>query len=284
LGEPKRDHPMVMQAVWDDYEKKVMEDASEHYKNTQAEYGAKKLEFDDLDKEKNTKWPNGNKIREWAELKERLKTLKGLLEMWERKGTGGNAEEGRQKELVEAGKEAYGQAEQSYKRTQKKKLYLGRLLHTGPIKEQKEKEGKGADKRVLNSGDWSLGVNDAFIGGGIDLQARFKFKTPFSSEAKKIIENSTSGKGFLDALQQNKLKTPDENLYDPLLKHGSYPITVTAREIAQLIDSGYVFHDAPAADKAKGESFQAFRTEAAYKDYLQEKTEERRMRRRVPLK
>lgn len=285
LGESKHTHPMVMQAVWDTYEPKIKDEAAKDYQKVNDEYDAKKLEFAELDREKNAtpkKWPNGNKMPEWGEARDRLKTLEGVLKGWESKGAGDNAAEGRQNELVKAGEDAYGQAEQSYNKTGKKKLYLGRLLHTTPIKEQKDKEGKGAEKRVLNSGDWSLGVNDAFIGGGIDLQARFKFKTPFSSEAKEIIANSTSGAGFLAALQQNTPNTPDDNLYDPLHKNGAYPITVTTREIAQLIDANYVFHDAPAADKAKDESFQAFQTEAAYKDYLQEKTEERRMRRRIP--
>jgi len=285
LGESKHTHPLVMQAVWDTYEPKIKDEAAEDYQKVKGEYDAKKLEFAELDKEKNAtpkRWPNGNKMPEWVGAKDRLKTLEGVLKGWESKGAGGDAAEGRQNELVKAGKDVYGQAEQSYNKTGKKKLYLGRLLHTTAIKEQKEKEGKGAEKRVLNSGDWSLGVNDAFIGGGIDLQARFKFKTPFSSAAKKIIANSTSGAGFLAALQQNTPNTPDDNLYDPLHKNGAFPITVTTREIAQLIDAKYVFHDAPAADKAKNESFQAFQTEAAYKEYLQEKTEERRMRRRIP--
>jgi len=143
------------------------------------------------------------------------------------------------------------QQQQNPNGVSKNKLYLGRFddlkRHAGWEKngsDWSDTNVKGyKEARRLNATDWNLGVNEAFIQGGIDEKARFKFKTNFTPEAQNLLkQNNLTGTSFLQQLEPQKGKSPvDPNLWDT---KNSRP-TVTAREIAQLLDSGYKYNESP---------------------------------------
>ncbi len=214
----------------------------------------------------------GRMTTEEADASGVINSITANLRRWEKAG-GGDHVLGRLEELKQGARPVYDQATQALTTTGKGKMYLGRLDDTRPVKEAKKQAGKGADARVLDSDVWSLGINDAFMGGGIDLKARFKFKTDLTSEAKTLIMRGLSGQQFLLALQADPNTTIDRNLFDP---NSKYQLTVTAREIAQLLDKGYVFGSAPAANSKKPDSFQAFPDAKSKADYIADKKAERR--------
>jgi hypothetical protein len=183
--------------------------------------------------------------------------------------------------LQASGERAYGQAEAAQRDSAGgHKMYLGRLEDTRVVKAQKgEKHGEAGESRVLNSNPWSMGVNDMFMGGGIDIGARFKMKTPLTPTAKDMIQKAESGQHFLDGLQRHDAaneQKADPNLHNQDAEAGqngqAYTHTILAQEIAKLIDQNYVFGHAPAANVKKGSSFQAFQSEAHRERHVARKT------------
>jgi RHS repeat-associated protein len=177
------------------------------------------------------------------------------------------------KKRILGGEAAYNQARKALEDTKKKKLYLGRLQDTTAAKKTE------ADTRVLDSELWSLAINEAFVGGGIDIGARFKFKTPFTERAKTTVKSSSQGEKFLKKLQEDSKRTVDSNLYNP--KKRKHKLTVTALEIAQLLDAGYVFEDVQAAAPGKGKSFQAFPNQKKYITSNRQKSLSNRQRKSI---
>lgn len=159
-------------------------------------------------------------------------------------------------------------------------MYLGRLQDTKTVKEAKlMKQGEAGGKRVLNAEPWSMGVIDMFMGGGIDIGARFKMKTPLTSTAKDMIQKAESGQHFLDGLRdhdEGSAQKADPNLHNQDVKTSQdghkYPHTILAQEVAKLIDQKYVFGHVPAANLKKGTSFQAFKNEAQRDGHVARKT------------
>ncbi len=157
----------------------------------------------------------------------------------------------------------------------KNKIMLGRL---DDLNKRRNTHGKRdaawakanrADKlkNFLYADVWSPEVNQAFIGGGIDASARFKFFSDLPDDAKKeIIEISNSGstdKGKYFKLWLEARGTVPE-LYNGT--GAQYPLTVTAIEIMQLLDAGYIFDNVPSS-KGASETFQAFSNRAEADEY-----------------
>lgn len=154
----------------------------------------------------------------------------------------------------------YLQAFRAENKTKKAKLYLENR------DEYKNKEPsandallplkKKSEDRVLDITSWNLKLNEIFMDGGIDTQSRFKFKTQKLTDVDfKLIEESQNksekkGKYFLGEIQIRS--GISEILYD---SSQQYQIKVLAREIAQLLDAGYIFMPIPS--KTGFYSFQA---------------------------
>lgn len=146
----------------------------------------------------------------------------------------------------------YGQAQHAAQQQNpttgatKNKLYLGRFDDVKRATGWQETNGNWDNNQViphkearrLDAANWNLGVNEAFIQGGIDQQARFKFKTPLTQDAQNILQTpNLTGTDFLRQIDpaQNGGRLVDANLWDA---NNNRP-TVTAREIAQIVDADY---------------------------------------------
>ena len=146
---------------------------------------------------------------------------------------------------------------------------------------------------VLSQEEWTPGVNDAFVGGGIDIgksetnesgsvmgDARFKIKTELPQPIKelfinftgnftqlmiklveldtgKIITNKDTGiEGQNLTFQGEPVMLADEDSFSwKKVKDNSdvYPFTVTFREFRQLLKANFVFRETTAANPSKAE-------------------------------
>ncbi|QRK07321.1 hypothetical protein JQX13_46020 [Archangium violaceum] len=174
-----------------------------------------------------------------------LNSLKQQWNRYSREG-GGDVVRGITAQYIESAKQWNAKAEEARDTTHKAKLYLGRVddvrnhTHQGS-----ETPNPNKEVRRLAADVWSLGVNDAWVEGGIDLPVRFKLVTQFQEPVKALLSSGKNGQEFLDALKPQAGQSPiDPNLWDVENNRS----TVTARELAQLLDAGYTFHEGPKAN------------------------------------
>lgn len=131
--------------------------------------------------------------------------------------------------------------------------------------DEKTKDLKEITPPYLYTKTWAASVNDAFIGGGIDAGARFKIYDISQNAQDKICEIqldtdlSKREQSFFEYCKESG----DKNLYDA---DGDFQYTVLAREIGQLLNSGYYFEKIQ--KKSGGTNFQAFRNKDEYDQYL----------------
>ncbi len=150
------------------------------------------------------------------------------------------------------------------------KLILGRLEGEGGEAEERADTKKSAVALIpyLDSDNWTGPVNDAFIGGGIDAEARFKIYdvNDFSQDYILRLQqrpDADKEKSFFNFC----VLSGDTDLYNgDDAANGGFRYTVLAREIGQLLGKGYFFAKIP--KKAGGTNFQAFPSEAAYHAYI----------------
>lgn len=140
------------------------------------------------------------------------------------------------KDYIDTFRDVSEQGQNSFKETRKAKLYL---MNRTEFSEKLDILKKKSKHRVLDTEYWHLGINAAFIQGGINIGSRFKIKTELLKrhDIDVIIKKYNSGADFLQEIQDDKDISPI--LYDHKVK--CYNTKVLAREIAQLIDAGYVF-------------------------------------------
>jgi hypothetical protein len=249
----------VLQGAFEDHQeilKEELDEISEQIKdNSDQIQEINNVDDDDWDQDE-----NGDKSALIKKLTEENDRLKDIMSQRE-----------------DSAKNVYKQGDSAKKDSVgKPKMYLGRLDDTGPVKSAKvKKHGAKGGERVLNTDIWSPGVNDLFMGGGIDLQARFKFKTPLTPEAKELIINwKGTGEEFKEHLEKegDDNNVIDENLYQP---GADFEHRILATEIARLIDQGYVFAEVEAANPEKPNSFNAFASESEKKAYVNRKRHKR---------
>ena len=237
-----------------------------------------------------------------------------------------NNNENRTEAQETAHKHTYGQAESSGG-----KLYIGRMyadndqegsiqgdgtmgtlakkkLEIANLEEQLNSTDEDAKKQeiqlliaekskrvegVLSQEEWTPGVNDAFVGGGIDIgksetdesgsvmgDARFKIKTELPQPIKELFINFTgnfnqlmmklveldTGKIITNkdtwiegqnlTFKGEPVKLADEDSFSwKKVKDNSdvYPFTVTFREFRQLLKANFVFRETTAANPSKAE-------------------------------
>lgn len=153
----------------------------------------------------------------------------------------------------------------SFKETEKAKLYL---MNRTEFSEKLDILKKKSKHRVLDTDYWHLGINAAFIQGGINIGSRFKIKTELLKrhDIDVIIKKYNSGADFLRKIQGDRAISPI--LYDHKVK--CYNTKVLAREIAQLIDAGYVFVEVKS--KHRENTLQALQNSEASQKYQERKS------------
>lgn len=158
------------------------------------------------------------------------------------------------RELKGRGVEAnrvYGQTRNVQKTTGKNKIYIGNMDHVRDHAQSKPQKAVARNERRLDSGNWSWGVNLAWVHGGIDAGADFKFKLDDESQWASLPEPARI------EIEQNPYMTAEEWLdlcrrVSPngslLWKTGTDEFgrpedrpTWTALEVATLIENGYHF-------------------------------------------
>lgn len=134
------------------------------------------------------------------------------------------------------------------------KIYIGRRG------EARDKDLASEKKRgrVLKSEVWSIGINDAFIYGAIDVSARGRVWF-LSDHDKAIIKKSMFEKRDLLSL----IKSYENKSAIPTLwreETTSFPAgeSVSAREIGQFIENGYVFSTVKLNSKGKSKTKEVF--------------------------
>ena len=152
----------------------------------------------------------------------------------------------------------------SSKETGKAKLYLMNRTEFG---ENLDILKSKPQHRVLDTDYWHLGINAAFIQGGINTRSRFKIKTKLleQHDIDIITDKYDSGADFLKKIQYDKAISPI--LYNHRARW--FNTKVLAREIAQLIDAGYIFVEVKS--KSGKNTLQALPDRFAAHDYQNKK-------------
>lgn len=153
--------------------------------------------------------------------------------------------------------------DQVYTETNRKLAILGRTVDTFEKDDSWLNKHPKEQGRVLNEGDWSMAVNDAFIKAGIDQKADFAMITRFKeSVLKKIKALLMNPEGrTVDQLKQELRAFVKQEADPALFTGGRYNegFAVSMVELEQLIDDGYVMmeHDPDGAtdESAKGKDW-----------------------------
>ena len=139
--------------------------------------------------------------------------------------------------------------EEVFAKTERKLAILGRTVDTFEKDDSWLSTHAGQEGRVLNEGDWSMAVNDAFVKAGLNQKAEFamitKFKDSVLAKIKTLLMNP-AGKTVIELKAELRAFIKAEA--DPALFTGGRHndgFAVSMVELEQLIDDGYVMmeHD-----------------------------------------
>ncbi|MEP7301824.1 MAG: hypothetical protein ABI699_09875 [Caldimonas sp.] len=132
----------------------------------------------------------------------------------------------------EAIKELEGSAYKAMMATDDAIMVLGRTEDTWALHMTQAQQARALSVKPEL---YSLPANDAFMKGGIDIKARFRLLSSFTSDTIKHLKGSPSEAEFLKYVDNTKEKEP------ALWNTRSNSPAVSAREVAQLLADGYWF-------------------------------------------